>query len=80
MELHNLKLEVFPCGSTGKECLQCRRPGFDPWVGKIAWRRERLPNPIFWPRELIAWGHKESDTTEKLSLPLSLSVGPPGKL
>ena len=22
---------------------QCRRPGFDPWVGKIPWRRERLP-------------------------------------
>ena len=20
-------------------CLQCRRPGFDPWVGKIPWRR-----------------------------------------
>ena len=26
-----------------KNCLQCRRPGFDPWVGKIPWRRERLP-------------------------------------
>ena len=24
--------------------LQCRRPGFNPWVGKIPWRRERLPN------------------------------------
>ena len=22
--------------------LQCRRPGLDPWVGKISWRRERL--------------------------------------
>jgi len=21
---------------------KCRRPGFDPWVGKIPWRRERL--------------------------------------
>ena len=21
--------------------LQCGRPGFDPWVGKIPWRRER---------------------------------------
>ena len=20
-------------------CLQCRRPGFDSWVGKIPWRR-----------------------------------------
>ena len=24
-------------------CLQCGRPGFYPWVGKIPWRRERLP-------------------------------------
>ena len=23
----------------------------DPWVGKITWRRERLPTPVFWPRE-----------------------------
>ena len=28
-----------------------RRPGFDPWVGKISWRRERLPTPVFWPGE-----------------------------
>ena len=21
---------------------------FDPWVGKIPWRRERLPTPVFW--------------------------------
>ena len=21
-------------------CLQCRRPGFDPWVGETSWRRE----------------------------------------
>ena len=21
-------------------CLQCRRPGYDPWVGKIPWRRK----------------------------------------
>ena len=26
-------------------------PGFDPWVGKIPWRRERLPTPLFQPRE-----------------------------
>ena len=35
---------------TGRECscllrLQCRRPRFNPWVGKIPWRRERLPTP-----------------------------------
>ena len=25
--------------------------GFDPWVGKIPWRRERLCTPVFWPGE-----------------------------
>ena len=51
-----------------KICLQCRRPGFNPWVGKIPWRRERLPTPVFWPGECHGlysrWGHKELDTTE----------------
>ena len=45
--------------------LQCRRPGFNPWAGKILWRRERLPIPAFWPREFHGlyspWGCKESD-------------------
>ena len=27
--------------------LQCRRPWFDSWVGKICWRRDRLPIPVF---------------------------------
>ena len=49
-------------------CLQCRRPGFHPRVGKIPWRRERLPTPVFWPREFSPWGHKELDPTEQLSL------------
>ena len=34
-----------------KICLQCERPGFSPWVGKIPWWRERLPTPAFWPGE-----------------------------
>ena len=42
------------------------RPGFDPWVGKIPWRRERLPTPVFWLGEFhelySPWGSKESDT------------------
>ena len=28
-----------------------KRPGFNPWVGKIPWRREQLPTPVFWPGE-----------------------------
>ena len=43
-------------------------------VGKIPWRRERLPTPIFWPREFhglySSGGHKESYMTEQLSLSL----------
>ena len=61
-------------------CLQCRRPGFSPWVGKIPWRRERLPTPVFWPGEFhrlySPWGCKESDMTEWLSLSPS-AVGLP---
>ena len=53
----------------------CGRPGFDPWVGKIPWRRERLPTPVFWRREFHVlyspWGRKESDMTERPSLSLS---------
>ena len=53
-------------------CLQGRRPRFDSWAGKIPWRRERLPTPIFWSGEFHGlfspWSHKESDVTEQLSL------------
>ena len=28
-------------------CLQCGKPGFDPWVGKKPWKMERLPTPVF---------------------------------
>ena len=34
--------------------LQCRRPGFDPWVGKILWKREWQPPPVFLPGE-FSW-------------------------
>ena len=27
--------------------MQCRRPRVDSWVGKIRWRRDRLPTPVF---------------------------------
>ena len=56
-------------------CLQYRRPRFDPWIGKISWRRKWQPTPVFLPgesqgrRSLVGyspWGRKESDTTERL--------------
>ena len=48
---------------------------FDPWVGKIPWKREGQPILVYLPgksyrqRSLAGyspWGHKESDTTEQL--------------
>ena len=58
----------------GKEsACQCRRHGFDPWVGKIPWRRVWQPTPVFWPGEshgqrcLVGYSPqdcKELDTTE----------------
>ena len=32
-------------------CLQCGRPGFDPWVGKIPWRRAWKSTPVLLPGE-----------------------------
>ena len=70
----------FPDGASGKEsAYQCRkhkRSGFDPWVGKMPWRRKWQPTPVFLPgkfhgqRSLAGyspWGHKESDMTKQLS-------------
>ena len=41
-------------------------------VGKIPWRRGRLPTPVFWTGEFhelySPWGHRESDMTEWLAL------------
>jgi len=58
-----------------KICLQCRRAEFDPWVGKIPWRRKWQPTPVSLPgkshgqRSLVCyspWGCKELGTTEQL--------------
>ena len=56
-------------------CLQCGRPGFDLWVGKIPWKRKWQPTPVFLPGESHGWrslagyspgGCTESDTSERL--------------
>ena len=45
----------FPGGANGKElssqCRRHKRLRFHPWVGKIPWRRERQPTPVFSPGE-----------------------------
>ena len=47
-----VSFSLLPGSSVGKESgLQCGRPGFDPWVGKILWRRAWQPTPVFLPGE-----------------------------
>ena len=55
-----------------KSACQYRRRRFDPWVGKIPWRRKWQPPPVFLPgeshgqRSLVGyspWGHEESDSS-----------------
>ena len=59
-----------------REITKCGRTRFDPWVGKIPWRRAWQPTPVFLSgescgqRSLVGyspWGCRESDTTERLS-------------
>ena len=64
-------------GSDGKESTcQCRRPEFDPWVGKMPWRRAWQPTSVFLPGEphgqrnlagYSPWILTKSDITEQLS-------------
>ena len=58
------------------QCRRYKRHRFDPWVGKILWRRARQPTPVFFPGEshrqkslavYSPWGHKELDKTEATS-------------
>ena len=65
--------------------MQCRRPGFNPWVRKIPWRRKWQPTPVPLPgklhgqRSLVGyspWGHRESDTTERLHFHFHLAQSP----
>ena len=70
-----LTYTCFPSGSDSTEsACNCRRPGFDPWAGKIPWRRAWQPTLIFSPgeshgqRSLVGyspWVRRESDTTER---------------
>ena len=57
----------FPCGSDGKaSAYNARRPGFNPWVRKISWRRKWQSTPVSLPGKSSPWGLKELDTTEQL--------------
>ena len=73
--------DSFPGGASGKEpASQCRRHQrhrFDPWVGKILWRRARKPTPVFLPGESmdrVAWWAKVHSVTKSWIGPMSLSM------
>ena len=64
-------------GASGKEpachCRRCKRHGFNPWIGKIPWKRAWQPIAVFLPgeshrqRSLVGyspWGNKELDRTD----------------
>ena len=84
---YNYLLQIYlslgkPCFPSGASCKESdcqwrrhKRLRFDPWVGKIPWRRKWQPTPIFLTgkfhgqRRLVgysAWGCKELDTTEHM--------------
>ena len=61
---------------SGKEsvcqCRRCRKHGFNPWVGKIQWRKKWQATPVFLSGKFHGhrsgagyspWGRKELDTT-----------------
>ena len=88
---HPLQYSWFPLWlSWYRILLQCGRPGFNPWVRKISWRRKWQHTPVFLPgkshgwRSLVGyspWGRKELDTTESLHFTsLRILVISPSKL
>ena len=66
----------FDWASLVTQTVNGRRPGFDPWLRNIPWRRQWQPAPVFFPkkshgqRSLVGyspWVCKESDMTEQLT-------------
>ena len=62
---------AFPLWLSGKEspcqCWSHRRLGFDPWVGKIPWRRQWQPTPVFLPAK-IPWTEEPDGVLSMRSL------------
>ena len=76
---------AFPGHASGKKptCQSriLKRCEFNPWVGKMSWRRAWQPTLVFLPgeshgqRSLVGyspWGRKESHTTERLTFCFSM--------
>ena len=48
--------QVVQCRESTCQCRRLKRRRFDPWVGKIPWRREWLPTPVFLPGKFMNRG------------------------
>ena len=79
---------LFPWWLRGQSvCLQWGRPGYDPWVRKIPWRRKLQPTPVLLPGKshgrtslvgFSPWGRKELDKTELLHFHFLFYLDPLG--
>jgi len=78
------KVIVTDTRSVKETACQCKRHGFDPWVGKIPWRKEWQPTPVFLPgeshgqRSLVGYkpqSHNGSNMTEHTRPGTVLSTG-----
>ena len=72
------QINTIPCSSVSKEyACSAGDLGFNPWVGKMPWRRKGQSTPVslsgksHGQRSLVGcspWGRKELGTTERLTL------------
>ena len=76
VDCHSLLQRICPTQGLNPGSLYLSGPGFSPWVGKFLWRREWQSIRIFLPGEFHGqrslvnyspWGHKESNTTKRLT-------------
>ena len=87
---HPRILSRHPGGASGKEptcqCRRCKRCGFNPWVGKIPWRKKWQPTLVFLPgkshRQRSLEGYspkscKESDKLRQLSTRMLITSARP---
>ena len=48
------------CKKPACQCRRCKRRRFNPWVGKIFWRRAWQPTPVFLPEKSHGQGSLKS--------------------
>ena len=63
----------FPTGSEWRIFLQCRRWGFNPWVGMIPWSRKWQPTPVF----LAVKAHGQKSLGAPVHVRQDLATKPP---